>query len=85
MICPCCRMHYGNDDYTEMMTESNKRFGMSKLRLLPTETYHELRALAWAKWRLEWYSNGATFWRKDKQPEQWNPQKQFENLGIRMI
>lgn len=82
IICPCCGIHYGNDDFNYMISKSIEKYSQSKLVELPQETYINLRVEAWEVWRERWISGGMKFWSQSKRPIQWNPLEQIKNIDI---
>lgn len=82
IICPCCRLRYGNWDLTYMMELSEEEFGTQKLRQLGTENYRKLRMKAWETYRKEWIDRGMPFWFTEKKPENWNPIEQLHRIGV---
>ena len=84
MICPCCRLHYANDDITEMMAQAKQLYGHSRLRSLSPQVWRELKAQAWASWRRQWVAGGMSFWIDSEKPSVWDARRQLTNIGIEL-
>lgn len=81
VICPCCGLHYGNEDYAFMMEQAKKRYRHSKLNRLPKEVRIDFQLDAWAYFRTKWIDGGMEFWHQEDEPDDWNPYMQLENIA----
>ncbi|MCD8089483.1 MAG: hypothetical protein LUD81_02480 [Clostridiales bacterium] len=95
-VCPVCGYnglyesaysHYADGSYAppdELCPCCRFQFGLDDFDFDNSDWYNP-REKAFETWRKEWIKDGMKFWFKEKQPKDYNPEKQLKELAEKPI